>query len=178
MALRGKFSVSEITRVGILFSLSAVLSLVEGMIPLSGFLFPGVKLGLSNIPVMVSLMMFPMRDAFLIGVLKSLLVLMMRGPVAGFLSLCGGMTSILIACILLHVFSDRLSCIAIGCSGAIFHNVGQLFGAMLITGTGALVVQLPILVLSGIGMGALTGIVFYLVLPNLYRTDKNNGGDR
>lgn len=169
--MHGKISVREITRVGILFAVSAVLSIVESMIPAMWISLPGVKLGLSNIPIMVSLMMFPKRDAFIIGVLKSIMVLLIRGPVAGFLSLCGGMASIAAVCVCLKIQGDKLSCVSIGCIGGIFHNAGQLAGAMLVTSTPMLIVQMPILAIFGIAMGTLTGIVFYLVLPNLYKND-------
>jgi len=54
-----------------------------------------------------------------------------------------------------------------GAIGAIFHNIGQILAAIIITGTPALVAYLPILMITGIITGVLTGLITQITLQRL-----------
>ena len=54
-----------------------------------------------------------------------------------------------------------------GAIGAIFHNIGQIATAMVITGTPAIITYLPILIIAGVITGILTGLIAQLTLLRL-----------
>ena len=54
-----------------------------------------------------------------------------------------------------------------GAVGAIFHNVGQIMAAMVITGTPAIIMYLPILIIAGVFTGVLTGLIAQLTLSKI-----------
>ena len=54
-----------------LTALALVISLFESIIPLP-FIAPGAKLGLSNIVILVTLVVFGFKEGFIVGVLKSI----------------------------------------------------------------------------------------------------------
>jgi heptaprenyl diphosphate synthase len=125
--------VRRIALTGLLFAVAIILSLVESLIPVPAP--AGVRLGLSNIVVMYSLFFLRRREAFTIAVLKSFFVLMTRGAVAGLLSLCGGLFSLLIMALLILVFRERVSYLIVSVSGALFHNIGQILAASAVLGS-------------------------------------------
>ena len=42
--------------------------------------------------------------------------------------------------------------------GAVFHNIGQIIAAIIVTGTPAIISYLPVLMISGICAGVFTGL--------------------
>ena len=59
-------------------------------------LLPGKKLGLANIVVMYALFFMGPKQALVLDLLKALFVFLVSGWTAGFLSLCGGLLSLLV----------------------------------------------------------------------------------
>ncbi len=163
-------NVRLIARMGILFAVAMVLSLVEGMLPALPMLPVGVKLGLSNIVTMYCLFWLGWRNAVLLSVLKALFVLLTRGPTGGFMSLCGGLVSVM-AMVVFKLFLPDYKVVA-STVGAVFHNVGQLFASVLILRTWLAFGYLPVMVGSGILMGVVTGITFSVLEPHLERISK------
>ena len=85
----------EIALSGLLFALAMALSFVEGTLVIPG-LMPGMKLGLANIVVMYALFFMGGKQALVLDLLKALFVFLVSGWTAGFLSLCGGLFSLLV----------------------------------------------------------------------------------
>jgi len=80
----------------ILTALALVVSLFESVIPLP-FIAPGAKLGLSNIVILVTLVVFGFREGFIVGVLKSITLMFVSGSVSSmFYSLSGAIGSIIV----------------------------------------------------------------------------------
>ena len=156
---------------GLLFAVAVVLSYVEGMIVIPG-LPPGVKLGLSNIVTMYCVFFLGTTKAYTLAVLKALSVLLMRGPTGALLSLLGGVVSVTVMLLLLRLRKQKLSYLVISILGAIGHNMGQLLGASMLTGTTLTLYYFPILILSGIMMGFVTGLVLKTVLPAVEKLDR------
>jgi len=158
---------------GILFALALALSFLEGMVPIP-VPVPGVKLGLSNIVVMYCVYAMGAGQAYLLGVLKALFVLMTRGMSGALLSLSGGLLSITVMVVLRRfVFrQDHYTAISIG--GAVAHNIGQLICAALLLGESVLFwYYLPVLAAVGVLVGALTAVLLRNLLPVLapFRTE-------
>ena len=84
----------EAALMGMLFAMAMALSFAESLLPVLPMLPPGFKLGLSNIVTMYTLFMLGTKRGFAIAVMKSLFVLLTRAPVAAFMSLCGGLLSV------------------------------------------------------------------------------------
>jgi len=155
---------------GLMLALAIVLSFFESSLPALPMLPAGVKLGLSNIVTMYAVFFLGASHAFTIAVLKSLFVLLTRGVTGAFLSVLGGLMSVLVMLIVSK--ADGLSKHVVSICGAVAHNAGQLFGAVILMQNIAAFYYLPVLLLSGIIMGALTGCLLRFVAPYLSDMDK------
>lgn len=155
----------------LLFAVALVLSIVENSMPSVNLLVPvpGIKLGLSNIAVMYALFFLDRKPAFAIAVLKGLFVVMTRGPIAGILSLSGGILSVLVMTLLIYVFKDRISYLVLSIFGSITHNVGQFIVVSLIYTNIYLWVYLPVLLISGVVAGIATSTLLRFILPAFNR---------
>ncbi|MGL4606782.1 MAG: Gx transporter family protein [Eubacteriaceae bacterium] len=144
-----------------------MLSLVESMIPPLPFVFPGVKLGLSNIVVMYALFFLSKSSAFSIAILKSGFIAFISGPVSGLLSLSGGLLSIFVMLIFLKSRSKNASYLIVSIFGAISHNIGQFLMISLIYTNLNLLVYLPVLIISGLIAGMITATILNILFPIL-----------
>ena len=59
---------------------------------------------------------------------------------------------------------DLFSLVGISVVGGVMHNVGQIFAAIFILGTKAILSYLPVLIISGTLTGAIIGIISALVI--------------
>lgn len=163
-----KYRASKVALLGLLFALSMVLSLVEssvsGMIPV-----PGIKLGLSNIVTMYCLFCLGKGEAFTLAALKSLFVLLTRGAVGAALSLSGGLLSLAVMLLLNAAGRGKLSYTFLSILGGVSHNAGQLLIAVPILGNTSVFYYFPILAVSGVAMGLMTGFLLRRLLPHLNR---------
>ena len=155
----------EMCFASLLLAVAVSLSFVESAFPPSPFLPPGVKLGSSNIIVMYVLMFMGKRWGFSVAFLKSFFVLFMRGPTAFFISLAGGLLSCLGMSLLMKIRDLNLVYLSIG--GAVCHNLGQLLAASLCLKNIYVWYYIPILIISGIIMGIVTGITIKVIMPAL-----------
>ena len=154
-----------------LLTMSIVLSMVEGLIPIP---VPGVKLGLANIIILVMLYDFKTSEAFLVLIIRIFLVGILRGnifQVPFFMSLCGGLTSFVI----MRIFSlfKFFSIIGVSVIGSVFHCVGQIVIAIILLGTSQVVYYLPLIAILSTVTGVLTGILSKRFL-SLNLTEKYN----
>ena len=152
---------------GMLLCLAIVLSFVEGMIPPLPALPPGVKLGLSHLVVIYCLFFLNGKSACGVSLLKSLFVLLTRGVSAGFLSLCGGLLSVVVMAIAIR--PQKLSYLILSILGAVSHNIGQIVAASLLFKSATVFYYLPVLIVSGVLMGTLTAVLMKALLPALKR---------
>lgn len=159
----------QLAFIAILLSLALVLSILEGFIPPIAFLPPGVKLGLSNIITMYSLFFVGLPQALVIAILKSGFVFITRGVTASILSLSGGICSIIFMCIAIKIFDK--DCYIVSIFGAIFHNIGQILVATIILYNSYTLYYIPIMILSGVVAGLVTGKSMSLIIPALSKLD-------
>ena len=163
----------RIALAGLFLALTLTLSYLEHLIPALPFLPPGVKLGPSNIIVMYCLFAAGAPSAFLLAILKSIFVLLTRGMVSGLLSACGGLSALLGMVLLLRLFRLRISYTALSVAGAILHNLGQLAGASLLVSRSFLYYYIPVLLISGLAMGLITGTLLRVVMPALRQLERS-----
>jgi heptaprenyl diphosphate synthase len=144
----------------LMFVLSTLEFLFVPLLP------PYVKPGLANIVVMYCVFCVGRVQAVTLNVLKSFFVFVTRGPVAGLLSLCGGLLSIAVIIILVSVLREKkASYFAVSAAGACAHNLGQLAAAAWLLSMPYIFYYLPVLIMSGIAMGLLTGVLLRVVMP-------------
>ena len=157
--------VRHVAFLGIMLAVILVLSWFEFVISSLLLMPPHMKLGLANIVTMYCVIFISKKSGVTLNILKSVFVFMTRGPLAGLLSFSGGMLSIGIIILLVIIFSDKVSYIALSIAGAVLHNLGQLGAMMPIFGGFVLLGYLPVMLVSGVIAGVLTGILLKVTLP-------------
>ena len=163
-----------VTLTGLLGAAALVLSFVETLLPLGTLLPPGVKLGLSNIVTMFAVFAVGLPVSLGIALIKAAFALVTRGAVAGFLSLAGGVLSTLIVWLFVRFDRNaRFGFCGISITGALMHNVGQLCAVTLLSPSKAYLWYLPVLLLSAIAAGTVTGLILKSVSPYLIRLQQN-----
>ena len=163
--------VKRLVTAALLFAVSIILSFLENMIPSPFEFLPGIKMGLSNIPVMYAIIFVKNSDAFAISALKSFFIFLTRGMSAFFLSLSGGVFSLIIMIILTKIFKEKISFLVLSVSGAISHNVMQLIVFSIVYTNMFTLYYTPLLVLSGVLAGCATAVLLKLFLPALKLTN-------
>lgn len=153
--------------IALLVSMSLVLHIVEGMIPVP-FITPGAKLGLANIITVIALYTLSDKEAFLVLFLRILLSVMFGGSISRLMySLSGGVLSYVTMVITKRIFKEKVSIIGVSCVGAVFHNVGQLLAAAFIVKTMNVMLYLPVMSIAGIGTGIFVGITGEFAVKHL-----------
>ena len=157
---------------GLLTSLMLVFGLIERQFPLTAAI-PGVKLGLANSVLLYSLYMLGIKQSIVLMLLKALMSWLIYMNMSAMLySLAGGICSLLVM-----IFVSRIkgvSVIGVSAVGAVFFNIGQILTAVAILNTPQLIVTyLPILMISGVATGVLTGVVAQMVMKHLKTMGKN-----
>ena len=168
MAKRKKSVDRLVPYVGILAALALILGLVESILPPIPGMPPGVKLGLSNIVVLFCADALGLVPALCIALIKGLFALLLRGALSGLLSLCGGIFSVLVICLVLR-FPKRFGLLGASMAGAVTHNFMQLLAVTLLTASPALSAYLPLLLVSGVVMGFITALILCCLLPLLQK---------
>ena len=109
---------------GLFLALALICSYIESLIPFY-FGIPGVKLGLTNIVVVMMLYCIGAKEALLVSLLRIVLAGFMFGNMFSILySLAGGILSFLIMYLLKRY--TGLHVISISAAGGISHNIGPV----------------------------------------------------
>ncbi len=88
------------------------------------------------------------------------------------MSFGGGLCSIIVMIILLSLKKRQISYIIISIFSAVAHNFGQLVISWFLLKTTSVFYYAPILIISGVFMGVITGIVLKVMIPAM---DRLNG---
>lgn len=150
---------------GLLCALALIMSYLEMLIPLH-IAVPGIKLGLANVVVLITLYSMGPKDAFYISFVRILLTGLLFAGFAGFLYSVAGASLSFLAMLLFKKW-ERLSIVGVSVVGGVFHNVGQITVAALVVDNAKLYYYLPPLIFAGVGTGILTGILAKCSLPYL-----------
>lgn len=141
-----------------LLAISIVLAIVETFLP--PIPVPGVKLGLANVVTLIILVIFNRKDAFIVLMIRIVLVALLRGNIFNisfFLSLSGGIMAYILM-ILSYKFK-YFSLIGVSISGAFGHSLGQIIMAIFLLSTPSLIYYFPYILLLSIGTGVVTGYI-------------------
>ncbi len=167
-------STRKLTTIAVLVALAIVLHLFEALIPIP-FPIPGVKLGLANIVTLLALVLFDFKTALTIAFMRTVLGSLLSGTlfnIAFFLSFSGAITATCVMAILLYLgkslnFHFRFSLLGLSVAGAATHNLGQLAMAALLIKHSGIFYYLPVMLLSSIPTGILTGLLLRELLKHL-----------
>lgn len=155
----------KVAEMGMFIALAFILSYIESLIPVS-FGVPGIKLGLSNLVVMVVLYRFSARTAFGVALVRILLAGLTFGNLSSMMySMAGGLLSFLVMVLLKK--TKKFSVYGVSMAGGVSHNVGQIVMACFVLQTHLLVYYLPFLLVAGVVAGTAIGFVSGMLLKRL-----------
>lgn len=163
----------RLTLAGILTAAALVMFVIELQLPpLTGI--SGIKPGLANIFTLFALCWLGRGWALALMLLRVTLGCILTGRVTALgYSLAGGLLAFAVMALLLRVIPERQLWV-VSIFGAMAHNIGQLLVAQVVTGTAAIWYYLPVLLLSAIITGLLTGLCAQLILKRLRHDRKRN----
>lgn len=170
----------KIIFLSILTVLALIISLFESIIPIP-FIVPGMKLGLSNIVILVTLVCFGFKDTIVVAMLKSVLQVLVTGMVSSFLySFIGVIFSVISMGFILKINkkNNYLSLIGISEIGAFAFNIGQILVASIILNNYKIFSLLPFLVFTGIFTGYFVGIAATFISNKLKKVLNFNDGKK
>lgn len=163
----GQRFLKRVPYLGMALALALICSYVEALIPVP-IGIPGVKLGLTNIVVVIVLYLGDVRDGACVSIARVLLAGFFFGSLYSILySLAGAVLSLLVMAGLKR--TGQLHLISVSAAGGVAHNVGQFLVAALVVENYRILYYLPVLFLVGMLTGVLIGIVACAVLRRLPR---------
>lgn len=164
-------SAYRISLSAVLTALAMIVSYIESMFPFN-FGIPGIKLGLSNLIVLVALYSLGAGYAFAVNLTRIILSgLLFSGVSAMLYSLSGGMLSF--AVMFLLSGTNLFSPAGVSMAGGVSHNIGQVTMAALVTETVKIYLYLPVLLISGTITGLLLGIMGSMILERMGHLQKH-----
>jgi len=187
-------SVRTLTLIAIQTAIALIIFIIEAQIPLP-IPIPGVKLGLANAVTLFALFYTwnqgarksqgdgssgsenqkqntcpPAFSAFAILMCRILLGAIFTGrPLVIVYSLVGGLLGFAAQVVMRRFVTEKQIWVC-GVFGAVFHNIGQILAAMIITGTPTIAAYLPILTIAGIITGVITGLIAQFTIERLNKT--------
>ena len=185
-----RVSVRKLAVMAVLTAIALIVFVIESQIPVP-LPVPGAKLGLANAVTLFALFYdngkgrgvdkergaerSKGRDAEKLTVANVLMILICRiilgaafsGRIIALIySISGGMLSFTVQAVMKRFITHK-QIWACGAAGAVFHNIGQIIAAMLVTGTSAIAAYLPVLTIVGVITGIITGLIAQFTIERL-----------
>ncbi len=149
----------KIAKLAAFIAVAVILGYVESLFPP---IAAGVKLGIANTVIITVLFVWGTKEAWTVSILKVVLCMTLFGSVTSFIySLSGAILSLSVMIIAKR--SKLFSIVSVSGMGGLCHNLAQFICAYIIIGKGV-IFYLPVLCLSGILCGVLTGIAAQLIV--------------
>lgn len=150
---------------GLALALALICSYIEALFPFP-IGIPGVKLGLTNIVVVLLLYIGGWQDAICVSAARVLLAGFFFGSLYSILySLAGAAFSLLMMAGIKK--TRQLHLISVSAAGGVAHNVGQFLVAAVVVENDRILYYLPVLFLVGMATGVLIGVIATGVLTRL-----------
>jgi uncharacterized membrane protein len=156
-------------RIALLSSYALALHGLESLIPMP---LPWIRVGLSNIITLMTLLLFGFRAAMMVTLTRVTLASLFNGSFLGpgfILSLGGGISSILsVACVFM-LLPGVFGPVGLSLIGALFHNLSQLLlaYALFIQKAEPVLIVCPVLIFLGTITGLVNGLTTDLLIRNL-----------
>lgn len=149
----------KLVLIAMLTAFAIAIAILESFIPSIGI--PGVKLGLANIVILITVYELGVVEAIFINIIRVLIVSLVRGTFLSmgfFMSFLGAFFSLLVM-ILFALLIKKFSVIGVSVISSIFHILGQILIAIIYLNTFYVLYYLPIISLFAILTGIIVGIV-------------------
>lgn len=157
----------KITELAAFTAIAFIFSYIENLFPLP-LPFPGMKLGLANLVIILVLYKESFLSAFGVSMVRNILNALTFGSLFGFFySLAGSVLSLCIMYLFKEIKHPQFSLISVSTVGGIVHNIGQFIVAICLVGFSAILHYLPFLYFAGLIAGVLIGILAKLCLKRL-----------
>jgi heptaprenyl diphosphate synthase len=161
-------------RIALLSAYALALHGFESLLPTP---IPWLRLGLANIITLTALLLYGIRAAIMVTLIRVILSSLFTGTFLGpafILSLGGGITSTLAMGSVLSIAPRLFSAIGLSLIGALFHNIAQLFLAyfLFIQRIEAILLISPIIIFLGTITGTVNGVITDILVKNLKKTDE------
>lgn len=155
--------------ISILVSIGLALSVLESSIPIPiPIAMPGARLGLSNMVVLVTIVVFGFKDGIKVAMLKSAVLMLITGSISSFIySLSGAILSCIMMYIFFRYFSTIFSLIGVSIIGAVAHNFAQVSVASAMMNNIRIYSYLPFLLLMSLFTGYFVGLASIYIVKNL-----------
>lgn len=149
--------IHTITELAIFTAIAFIFSYIESLFPLP-IPFPGIKLGLANLVIVLVLYKNGFCQALTVSIVRGLLNAFTFGSLFGFLySLAGSVLSLIIMNLLKNKNRLHISAFGVSIAGGITHNIGQFAVAAWLVGPSAILPYFPFLYFYGLIAGGLIG---------------------
>lgn len=153
--------------ISLLVSIGLALSVLESAIPLP-IAMPGAKLGLSNMVVLVTIIVFGFKDGIKVAALKSTVLMLITGSISSFIySLSGALLSAVMMYLSYKYLSSIFSLIGVSVIGALSHNFAQVSVASLMMNNLRIYTYLPFLMIISLFTGYFVGLSSRYIVRNL-----------
>lgn len=140
-------------------SFALILSYIETFFPVIGI--PGVKLGLANLMIVISLYLLGTKEALMINCVRIILVGFMFGNLFSIVySLAGAAFSFIV---MVTAKKMKMTIVTVGILGGVFHNIGQIIVAGFVVETYSVFSYIPVLMISGIVTGTVIGVLCLMI---------------
>lgn len=153
----------RLTLAALLTALALALSYMERFIPFSLLIpLPGVKPGLANVVTLYALIALDAPMAWTVLCARVFLGALFAGNFSALLyAATGGVFALTV--MILSLKTKRFSLYGVSMLGAAAHNTGQTLAAYAVLGSSAVFGYLPLLLLTSLLMGSLTGLTASLL---------------
>ncbi|WP_461810453.1 Gx transporter family protein [Faecalimonas sp.] len=152
---------------GMLTALALIFSYVELIIPFH-IGIPGVKLGLANLVIVISMYKMKKPQVYLLSITRVILAGFMFGNLFSIIySLAGSLLSLFVMYMLKG--NGKFSILGISMAGGVFHNIGQLIIAIIVLQSLNLIYYASVLLISGVITGIIIGIISSEVIKRIQK---------
>ena len=153
---------------GVFAALAILMGYVESLFP-PPVPVQGVKLGLANVIVLIALYFMGAKAALGINVIRVVISALLFSGFSGFLySIAGAGVSFIIMVLAKKIKSSGV--IGVSVLGGVAHNIAQIGVAAAVLNTPGLFYYLPVLIISGVVMGVITGIAARYCLNHIEKS--------
>lgn len=150
---------------GMLTALAILVGYVETLIPVN-FGVPGMKIGLSNIVILITIYLYSWREAIVISAARVVVLGFLFGNLFSIqYGMAGAVSSMLIMSVLIR--TGKFGSVGISAAGGAAHNVGQILVACIYMPSIPFFWYLPMLLIAGTLTGIVNGFVVYAVYIRL-----------
>lgn len=157
-----------VSYLGIFTAVLAVLSFFESRFMIN-FGVPGVKIGLSNIVILLSLMIYGWKSALYLVVAKIIFSLIFSGGISGFLFTASGtFASLMFMTLAKYVFKEKISAVGISVIGGTSHITAQYLCSAALLNTSVVWGMYPLACVLSVITSVINGLICNLILERKY----------